>query len=187
MPLGFLIFGIVTIYSLIFFNHALTKICVSIFTVLSMLAYFISPLNIGNLSINLICVASALCCFIVAYTKLNKTQMYNVILSSIMVCVIYIAICNFTTNYLTSLNAILVISMIVILGLVNLKNTNFILCLNALTFLLISLCNLFLESGLGYINFASLDLYNLFVVTSFSLLLLNVLFTYLLSRKRKTV
>lgn len=164
MPIGFMFLGLVLIFELFFEKNKLQKVFALIFCAFTMLGYFVTPLDLGNLSVNIIIVISALILLCYFAKDLNKKQKINLLAWGLFSALIYIVLTFVNSDYITTLNPYPISLVVVLISLFNLNNFKFVVSFNMFTFILLSMCNLIVESGLGYVNFASLELFNLILV-----------------------
>ncbi len=164
MPAGFIILSLVLIYELFFENKAQVKCVALIFCIFVMSGYFINPLHLGNLSVNIVMVISALVLMCYFAKNFRKTEKINFLICGIIVVLSYIIITNISTDFISILNPYPIFFVIMLLGVISIKNISFVISFSMLSFLLLSVCNLFVESGLGYVNFANVELFNLILV-----------------------
>ena len=81
------------------------------------------------------------------------------------------------SDYITALNPYPVCFIILILCVINLKNFNFVVSFVQLSFLIINACNLVVERGMGHINIASVEFFNLMIVMVFIIKLIMLCIT----------
>ena len=67
------------------------------------------------------------------------------------------------------------------------KNFKFVVAFNLISFLFISLCNLFVEKNLGFVNFASLELFDLVLLLLSILLVIKLIIIDLKQLKRDVI
>lgn len=185
MPVGFVFLGVVLIFVLLGEYGVQNKLCFASFLVFTMSAYFVKPLNIGAFSLNFILIVSAIVSFVFFSKCLLAKQMFNVFLCSTIVSVIYLILTSFNSDYITTLNPYPIFFVLIVFGLINLKNFKVVVCFVALSYLILSFCNLFVESGLGYVHFASLELFNLMLVVLLIMLIVNLMFKHVSIQKRR--
>ncbi len=184
MPIGFMFLGVVLIYELCFESNKMQKIFALVFCAFTMLGYFISPIDFGKLSVNIIIVISALVLVIYFAKDFNKTEKVNLLTFSLFVSLFYIVITFINSDYILTLNPYPVFTLVMLVCVISLKNIKFVISFLMLSFLLLNLCNLFVERGLGYINFANLELFNLMLVGVAVLALFKIIISLMGSLKR---
>lgn len=181
MPIGFIFLGVILIFVVLSDYNKQNKIIFSLFCVFTMSAYFVKPLNLGSISINIILIVSLILSFFYFSKNLSKKQLLKVVVFSTILCVLYVGLTSFNSDYITTLNPYPIFFVFIVFSLINVSNFSAMVTFNVLSYLFLSFCNLFVESGLGYVNFASLETFNLMLVV---LLIMSVL-KLLLNHKTK--
>ena len=74
-----------------------------------------------------------------------------------------------------------------IISVAVIKNFKFVVAFNLISFLFISLCNLFVEKNLGFVNFASLELFDLVLLLLSILLVIKLIIIDLKQLKRDVI
>lgn len=179
MPLGFVFLGLILIYRLFFEKSKLNKILVVIFCFFTMCAYFVKPLNLGNVSLNLVVCFSAIILSFYSFLKLKNEEKFSLSLYLVVVAILYALLCIINIEFVTSINPYPLCFVLLFFGVLNLKNYIFVVCLNQFSFILINFLNLILERQLEFINLANIEFFNLNLIILFVLLFVRLVVTNL--------
>lgn len=177
MPVGFIFLGLTLIYLLFFENNITIKWIGSVFCFFTMCGYFVSPINLCGVSANIIFVVASICMVCCFSFSLTLNQKVNVLIWSVFVSLAYVVLSTINSDYITALNPYPVCFIILILCVINLKNFNFVVSFVQLSFLIINACNLVVERGMGHINIASVEFFNLMIVMVFIIKLIMLCIT----------
>lgn len=161
MPLTFILLGLVLIFKLFFETNKIQKTWVCVFCAFAMFGFIVPPLYLKTFSVNVCLIVGSLGLLLFFIKSLPKLKVLNIVLQSLFILICYIALAKYNSDFITTLNPYPVLVILLIFNLLNLKNLNGIVCLNCLTFLLVSLSNLTVEVGLGYVHVASYEFFNL--------------------------
>lgn len=171
MPIGFIFLGVCLIYVL--FNiGGIQKIAYIAFLLFFMLGFFVLPISFDRVSINIIFFVSAVIVMVVGMFRLKSICIFESLILSVVVCFVYAIIASKNSEFVTSISQLPIMIIVFLANLLIVKNLKFVFVLNATSFILLSLTNLMVETNLGFINFASIDLCNaLLIVTLFSVVI----------------
>ena len=164
MPIGFIVLGLILIYELFFEKQLLLKIFTLIFCAFTMLGYIVKPLYFETISVNLIIGFSSLILMCYFAKNFNNTEKIALLTNGVIVAISYIIITIINSDFISSLNPYPIVFVIILLGVFSLNNINFVISFSMLSFIILNLCNLFIERGVGYVNFANVELFNLILV-----------------------
>lgn len=164
MPIGFMLIGVMLIYNIIYETNKLNKICCVLFCLITMCGYFVKPLSLGNISINLIFISSAVFVLFWHVKEFSKNKNIKLIINSLIVCLLYVILTIINSDYITVLNPYPVCFLLILFSVANLSDFKFVIAFNAASFLLISIANLIVEKGMGFVHFASMELFNLIMI-----------------------
>ena len=164
MPIGFILLGLILIYELFFEKQLLFKVFSLIFCSFTMLGYVVKPLYLDNLSVNIIICVSALILMCYFAKNFNKSEKINLLIYGTIVAISYTIITIINSDFISVLNPYPILFVIILLGVFSISNISFVISFSMFSFLILNLCNLFVERGLGYVNFASVELFNLILV-----------------------
>lgn len=159
MPLGFIILGIFAIYALFYLKTS--KFIVLAFCLSLMASYFIPCLNVGEYSINITFMLTLVIAF-VYLLFVNKN--YKFIIFSVLANFIYLIVVRFNSDFLTTLNPLLMFGLVTIFGLFAGIKTE-LLHYHILTLILLTFFNAFLEQPLGYVVVGNITLLSYFGVS----------------------
>lgn len=185
MPIGFVFLGILLIFVAFSCVNSINKILYSLFYIISMASYFVNPLYLGKISLNVVVIISITIGLVFFLKKLSKKQMLEVLCWSSLIGVTYIVLTNINSDYITSLNPYPIFLTLVVCSLINAKKLNMVICFNILSFIFINICNLSIESGLEYIHFANVEMFNLILICVAIVLCLKMLINLVLLVKRR--
>ena len=126
-----------------FVNNKTLKSLSVVFCLFTMCGYFVKPLNLGNVSVNLIITIASIILLIHCFIGLNSKQKVNLVVYSVIVSLGYVVLTIINSDFITALNPYPVCFVVLVLSVLNLNNVSFVISLTQLSFLLINLCNLF--------------------------------------------
>lgn len=187
MPIGFICLGVFLIYQLLYQNNNTKKIGVTLFCLFTMSGYLIGTITLKSVSINIIFMLSALftALFVIKNFKLKK--IVNLLALCVFVSCFYVVLTKINSDFITTLNPYPIIFVMLIISVAVIKNFKFVVAFNLISFLFISLCNLFVEKNLGFVNFASLELFDLVLLLLSILLVIKLIIIDLKQLKRDVI
>lgn len=187
MPIGFICLGVFLIYQLLYQNNNTKKIGVTLFCLFTMSGYLIGTITLKNVSINIIFMLSALFTALFAIKNFKLKEIVNLLALCVFVSCFYVVLTKINSDFITTLNPYPIIFVMLIISVAVIKNFKFVIAFNLISFLFISLCNLFVEKNLGFVNFASLELFDLVLLLLSILLVIKLIIIDLKQLKRDVI
>lgn len=187
MPIGFICLGVFLIYQLLYQNNNTKKIGVTLFCLFTMSGYLIGTITLKNVSINIIFMLSALFTALFAIKTFKLKEIVNLLALCVFVSCFYVVLTKINSDFITALNPYPIIFVMLIISVAVIKNFKFVVAFNLISFLFISLCNLFVEKNLGFVNFASLELFDLVLLLLSILLVIKLIIIDLKQLKRDVI
>lgn len=187
MPIGFICLGVFLIYQLLYQNNNTKKIGVTLFCLFTMSGYLIGTITLKNVSINIIFMLSALFTALFAIKTFKLKEIVNLLALCVFVSCFYVVLTKINSDFITTLNPYPIIFVMLIVSVAVIKNFKFVVAFNLISFLFISLCNLFVEKNLGFVNFASLELFDLVLLLLSILLVIKLIIIDLKQLKRDVI
>ena len=179
MPIGFIFLVITTIYILFYMKSKFKWILIPILF-LFMLGYFVSPFVLDRVSINILFIIAAISVFVYSCVAISCKKYFLLIIMSLMVVLVYVLVVSRNSDYITSIYQAPIMIIVFLANLIFLFDFKSVMFLNSLSFLLLSIANLFVESGLGFINFASVDLCNAIIIVTIGFYVFNLFISKLI-------
>lgn len=187
MPIGFICLGVFLIYQLLYQNNNTKKIGVTLFCLFTMSGYLIGTITLKNVSINIIFMLSALFTALFVIKNFKLKEIVNLLVLCVFVSCFYVVLTKINSDFITALNPYPIIFVMLIISVAVIKNFKFVVAFNLISFLFISLCNLFVEKNLGFVNFASLELFDLVLLLLSILLVIKLIIIDLKQLKRDVI
>ena len=187
MPIGFICLGVFLIYQLLYQNNNTKKIGVTLFCLFTMSGYLIGTITLKNVSINIIFMLSALFTALFVIKTFKLKEIVNLLALCVFVSCFYVVLTKINSDFITTLNPYPIIFVMLIVSVAVIKNFKFVIAFNLISFLFISLCNLFVEKNLGFVNFASLELFDLVLLLLSILLVIKLIIIDLKQLKRDVI
>ena len=187
MPIGFICLGVFLIYQLLYQNNNTKKIGVTLFCLFTMSGYLIGTITLKNVSINIIFMLSALFTALFVIKNFKLKEIVNLLALCVFVSCFYVVLTKINSDFITTLNPYPIIFVMLIVSVAVIKNFKFVVAFNLISFLFISLCNLFVEKNLGFVNFASLELFDLVLLLLSILLVIKLIIIDLKQLKRDVI
>lgn len=187
MPIGFICLGVFLIYQLLYQNNNTKKIGVTLFCLFTMSGYLTNTITLKNVSINIIFMLSALFTALFAIKNFKLKEIVNLLALCVFVSCFYVVLTKINSDFITALNPYPIIFVMLIISVAVIKNFKFVVAFNLISFLFISLCNLFVEKNLGFVNFASLELFDLVLLLLSILLVIKLIIIDLKQLKRDVI
>ena len=187
MPIGFICLGVFLIYQLLYQNNNTKKIGVTLFCLFTMSGYLTNTITLKNVSINMIFMLSALFTALFAIKTFKLKEIVNLLALCVFVSCFYVVLTKINSDFITTLNPYPIIFVMLIISVAVIKNFKFVVAFNLISFLFISLCNLFVEKNLGFVNFASLELFDLVLLLLSILLVIKLIIIDLKQLKRDVI
>lgn len=187
MPIGFICLGVFLIYQLLYQNNNTKKIGVTLFCLFTMSGYLIGTITLKSVSINIIFMLSALFTALFAIKNFKLKEIVNLLALCVFVSCFYVVLTKINSDFITALNPYPIIFVMLIISVAVIKNFKFVVAFNLISFLFISLCNLFVEKNLGFVNFASLELFDLVLLLLSILLVIKLIIIDLKQLKRDVI
>lgn len=187
MPIGFICLGVFLIYQLLYQNNNTKKIGVTLFCLFTMSGYLIGTITLKNVSINIIFMLSALFTALFVIKNFKLKEIVNLLALCVFVSCFYVVLTKINSDFITTLNPYPIIFVMLIISVAVIKNFKFVVAFNLISFLFISLCNLFVEKNLGFVNFASLELFDLVLLLLSILLVIKLIIIDLKQLKRDVI
>lgn len=187
MPIGFICLGVFLIYQLLYQNNNTKKIGVTLFCLFTMSGYLIGTITLKNVSINIIFMLSALFTALFVIKNFKLKEIVNLLALCVFVSCFYVVLTKINSDFITALNPYPIIFVMLIISVAVIKNFKFVIAFNLISFLFISLCNLFVEKNLGFVNFASLELFDLVLLLLSILLVIKLIIIDLKQLKRDVI
>lgn len=187
MPIGFICLGVFLIYQLLYQNNNTKKIGVTLFCLFTMSGYLIGTITLKNVSINIIFMLSALFTALFVIKNFKLKEIVNLLALCVFVSCFYVVLTKINSDFITALNPYPIIFVMLIVSVAVIKNFKFVVAFNLISFLFISLCNLFVEKNLGFVNFASLELFDLVLLLLSILLVIKLIIIDLKQLKRDVI
>lgn len=187
MPIGFICLGVFLIYQLLYQNNNTKKIGVTLFCLFTMSGYLIGTITLKNVSINIIFMLSALFTALFVIKNFKLKEIVNLLALCVFVSCFYVVLTKINSDFITALNPYPIIFVMLIISVAVIKNFKFVVAFNLISFLFISLCNLFVEKNLGFVNFASLELFDLVLLLLSILLVIKLIIIDLKQLKRDVI
>lgn len=187
MPIGFICLGVFLIYQLLYQNNNTKKIGVTLFCLFTMSGYLIGTITLKNVSINIIFMLSALFTALFVIKNFKLKEIVNLLALCVFVSCFYVVLTKINSDFITTLNPYPIIFVMLIISVAVIKNFKFVIAFNLISFLFISLCNLFVEKNLGFVNFASLELFDLVLLLLSILLVIKLIIIDLKQLKRDVI
>lgn len=187
MPIGFICLGVFLIYQLLYQNNNTKKIGVTLFCLFTMSGYLIGTITLKSVSINIIFMLSALFTALFVIKNFKLKEIVNLLALCVFVSCFYVVLTKINSDFITVLNPYPIIFVMLIISVAVIKNFKFVVAFNLISFLFISLCNLFVEKSLGFVNFASLELFDLVLLLLSILLVIKLIIIDLKQLKRDVI
>lgn len=187
MPIGFICLGVFLIYQLLYQNNNTKKIGVTLFCLFTMSGYLTNTITLKNVSINIIFMLSALFTALFVIKNFKLKEIVNLLALCVFVSCFYVVLTKINSDFITTLNPYPIIFVMLIISVAVIKNFKFVVAFNLISFLFISLCNLFVEKNLGFVNFASLELFDLVLLLLSILLVIKLIIIDLKQLKRDVI
>ena len=187
MPIGFICLGVFLIYQLQYQNNNTKKIGVTLFCLFTMSGYLIGTITLKSVSINIIFMLSALFTALFVIKNFKLKEIVNLLALCVFVSCFYVVLTKINSDFITALNPYPIIFVMLIISVAVIKNFKFVVAFNLISFLFISLCNLFVEKNLGFVNFASLELFDLVLLLLSILLVIKLIIIDLKQLKRDVI
>lgn len=187
MPIGFICLGVFLIYQLLYQNNNTKKIGVTLFCLFTMSGYLIGTITLKSVSINIIFMLSALFTALFVIKNFKLKEIVNLLALCVFVSCFYVVLTKINSDFITALNPYPIIFVMLIVSVAVIKNFKFVVAFNLISFLFISLCNLFVEKNLGFVNFASLELFDLVLLLLSILLVIKLIIIDLKQLKRDVI
>ncbi len=187
MPIGFICLGVFLIYQLLYQNNNTKKIGVTLFCLFTMSGYLTNTITLKNVSINIIFMLSALFTALFVIKNFKLKEIVNLLVLCVFVSCFYVVLTKINSDFITALNPYPIIFVMLIVSVAVIKNFKFVVAFNLISFLFISLCNLFVEKNLGFVNFASLELFDLVLLLLSILLVIKLIIIDLKQLKRDVI
>lgn len=187
MPIGFICLGVFLIYQLLYQNNNTKKIGVTLFCLFTMSGYLIGTITLKSVSINIIFMLSALFTALFIIKNFKLKEIVNLLALCVFVSCFYVVLTKINSDFITALNPYPIIFLMLIISVAVIKNFKFVIAFNLISFLFISLCNLFVEKNLGFVNFASLELFDLVLLLLSILLVIKLIIIDLKQLKRDVI
>lgn len=187
MPIGFICLGVFLIYQLLYQNNNTKKIGVTLFCLFTMSGYLIGTITLKSVSINIIFMLSALFTALFVIKNFKLKEIVNLLALCVFVSCFYVVLTKINSDFITALNPYPIIFVMLIVSVAVIKNFKFVIAFNLISFLFISLCNLFVEKNLGFVNFASLELFDLVLLLLSILLVIKLIIIDLKQLKRDVI
>lgn len=187
MPIGFICLGVFLIYQLLYQNNNTKKIGVILFCLFTMSGYLIGTITLKSVSINIIFMLSALFTALFVIKNFKLKEIVNLLALCVFVSCFYVVLTKINSDFITTLNPYPIIFVMLIISVAVIKNFKFVVAFNLISFLFISLCNLFVEKNLGFVNFASLELFDLVLLLLSILLVIKLIIIDLKQLKRDVI
>lgn len=187
MPIGFICLGVFLIYQLLYQNNNTKKIGVTLFCLFTMSGYLIGTITLKSVSINIIFMLSALFTALFVIKNFKLKEIVNLLALCVFVSCFYVVLTKINSDFITALNPYPIIFIMLIVSVAVIKNFKFVVAFNLISFLFISLCNLFVEKNLGFVNFASLELFDLVLLLLSILLVIKLIIIDLKQLKRDVI
>ncbi len=187
MPIGFICLGVFLIYQLLYQNNNTKKIGVTLFCLFTMSGYLTNTITLKNVSINIIFMLSALFTALFVIKNFKLKEIVNLLALCVFVSCFYVVLTKINSDFITTLNPYPIIFVMLIVSVAVIKNFKFVVAFNLISFLFISLCNLFVEKNLGFVNFASLELFDLVLLLLSILLVIKLIIIDLKQLKRDVI
>lgn len=187
MPIGFICLGVFLIYQLLYQNNNTKKIGVTLFCLFTMSGYLIGTITLKSVSINIIFMLSALFTALFVIKNFKLKEIVNLLALCVFVSCFYVVLTKINSDFITALNPYPIIFVMLIISVAVIKNFKFVVAFNLISFLFISLCNLFVEKNLGFVNFASLELFDLVLLLLSILLVIKLIIIDLKQLKRDVI
>lgn len=187
MPIGFICLGVFLIYQLLYQNNNTKKIGATLFCLFTMSGYLIGTITLKSVSINIIFMLSALFTALFAIKNFKLKEIVNLLALCVFVSCFYVVLTKINSDFITTLNPYPIIFVMLIISVAVIKNFKFVVAFNLISFLFISLCNLFVEKNLGFVNFASLELFDLVLLLLSILLVIKLIIIDLKQLKRDVI
>ena len=187
MPIGFICLGVFLIYQLLYQNNNTKKIGVTLFCLFTMSGYLIGTITLKSVSINIIFMLSALFTALFVIKNFKLKEIVNLLALCVFVSCFYVVLTKINSDFITTLNPYPIIFVMLIVSVAVIKNFKFVVAFNLISFLFISLCNLFVEKNLGFVNFASLELFDLVLLLLSILLVIKLIIIDLKQLKRDVI
>lgn len=187
MPIGFICLGVFLIYQLLYQNNNTKKIGVTLFCLFTMSGYLIGTITLKSVSINIIFMLSALFTALFVIKNFKLKEIVNLLALCVFVSCFYVVLTKINSDFITTLNPYPIIFVMLIISVAVIKNFKFVVAFNLISFLFISLCNLFVEKNLGFVNFASLELFDLVLLLLSILLVIKLIIIDLKQLKRDVI
>lgn len=187
MPIGFICLGVFLIYQLLYQNNNTKKIGVTLFCLFTMSGYLIGTITLKSVSINIIFMLSASFTALFVIKNFKLKEIVNLLALCVFVSCFYVVLTKINSDFITTLNPYPIIFVMLIISVAVIKNFKFVVAFNLISFLFISLCNLFVEKNLGFVNFASLELFDLVLLLLSILLVIKLIIIDLKQLKRDVI
>lgn len=187
MPIGFICLGVFLIYQLLYQNNKTKKIGATLFCLFTMSGYLTNTITLKNVSINIIFMLSALFTALFVIKNFKLKEIVNLLALCVFVSCFYVVLTKINSDFITALNPYPIIFVMLIVSVAVIKNFKFVIAFNLISFLFISLCNLFVEKNLGFVNFASLELFDLVLLLLSILLVIKLIIIDLKQLKRDVI
>lgn len=184
MPIGFICLGVFLITQVFYEKNILNKWLSVIFCVFTMSGYLMGTIYFNKVSINLIFLISTVLILFFSLSKLSGKEKLNVLFQSVAITLTYVLLTKINSDFISILNPYPLCFLLLVFSVLNLTNFYFVLALNAVTFIFVSISNLIVESGLQFVYFASLELFDLIILIITIMLVVKLILINLNKIKR---